>query len=294
MDIQAVGGGAVTNGQLKYSILDPTGNITALVESPVVLNEQPAAAAALMQVHPEVEQVGFVRFSDDAGAAADADLRMAGGEFCGNASICAAALFLLKKGLDSDGSPVPVHLQVSGAAQTVEVLISREPDGSFSAAVTYPPILGIFPHRLDFAERSERLPVICLQGISHIIIRPGSCFWALRDDPAAAEAALRNWCALLSADCLGLMFLETDEAPYRLTPFVYVPGSGTFFRENSCASGSAAAAVLLASESGRPVMLTLREPGGCLKAECDPSSGKILLCGQTRLTGSFTMELPAL
>ena len=275
-----------TNVQLKYEIWDPTGNITALVESPVPPAERPAAASVLMQAHPEVEQVGFVCFPEEAGSPVDAELCMAGGEFCGNASICTAAMFLLKKGIGC-GTSVPVRLRVSGAEQAVEVTIRRDADGSFSACVIYPPLLGVTAQQLFFGGRSETLRAVCLQGITHIIIRPDSCFWSLREDPAGAEAALRDWCPLLGADCLGLMFLETEDAAYRLTPFVFVPGSGTFFRENSCASGSAAAAVLLASESGQPVTLTLLEPGGCLEAGCDPSSGKILLYGMTRLLGSY-------
>ena len=45
--------------EICYSILDPTGNITALVESPVERTRYQAAAAAIMHLHPEVEQVGF-------------------------------------------------------------------------------------------------------------------------------------------------------------------------------------------------------------------------------------------
>ncbi|MBO5556880.1 MAG: hypothetical protein J5927_06815, partial [Oscillospiraceae bacterium] len=75
---------------LQYTILDPTGNITALVESPVAVARQSAVAADLMARHPTVEQVGFVRFAPAAGEkdAVQAALRMAGGEFCGNASMC--------------------------------------------------------------------------------------------------------------------------------------------------------------------------------------------------------------
>ena len=51
-----------------------------------------------MRRHPEVEQVGFVRFSDDPGDPVRAGLRMAGGEFCGNASCCAAVLWFLDHG----------------------------------------------------------------------------------------------------------------------------------------------------------------------------------------------------
>ena len=37
---------------VRYSILDPTGNITALVESPVEPERQPELAAELMRRHP--------------------------------------------------------------------------------------------------------------------------------------------------------------------------------------------------------------------------------------------------
>ena len=35
---------------LRYSILDPTGNITAIVESPVEIASQPSVAGAIMRV----------------------------------------------------------------------------------------------------------------------------------------------------------------------------------------------------------------------------------------------------
>ena len=87
---------SVSGGPLRYCILDPTGNITALAESPVAHGDQPAAAEAIMRRHPEVEQVGFVRFGADAAGGLAGELRMAGGEFCGNASMSAAALFLMR------------------------------------------------------------------------------------------------------------------------------------------------------------------------------------------------------
>ena len=49
---------------MRYSILDPTGNITALVESPVDPAAQPEAAREIMRLHPEVEQVGFLRIPE--------------------------------------------------------------------------------------------------------------------------------------------------------------------------------------------------------------------------------------
>ena len=39
--------------QLKYSLLDPTGNITLLVETPVPIEDQPAVALELMKLQAE-------------------------------------------------------------------------------------------------------------------------------------------------------------------------------------------------------------------------------------------------
>ena len=77
------------------------------------------------------------------------------------------------------------------------------------------------------------------------------------------------------------MFL--DAARSRLTPLVYIPGSGTVFWENSCASGSSAAGMYLAARTGAPVGLTLAEPGGSLRVSSDPGGGETWLYGRVRL-----------
>ena len=87
------------NKQIRYRILDPNGNITVLVESAVPVEKQPSSAEWIMQQHPEVEQVGFVRFLDITpdSDGIHAELRMTGGEFCGNASLSTAALYLYRQ-----------------------------------------------------------------------------------------------------------------------------------------------------------------------------------------------------
>ena len=85
---------------LKYYIFDPTGNITALVESGVAAADQSAVASRIMERHPDVEQVGFITYADDAAAAdVPVSLRMAGGEFCGNATMCTAALYMIRENM---------------------------------------------------------------------------------------------------------------------------------------------------------------------------------------------------
>ncbi|MEE3312421.1 MAG: diaminopimelate epimerase, partial [Acutalibacteraceae bacterium] len=79
--------------EVTYSLFDPTGNITLLVETPISAAERVAVASKLMELEPKAEQVGFVSQDD-----ADVDIRldMAGGEFCGNATMSAAALAVMR------------------------------------------------------------------------------------------------------------------------------------------------------------------------------------------------------
>ena len=306
-------------GKISYSIFDPTGNITALVESRVDAAGQPSVAADIMDLHPEVEQVGFVEFADGSGAGdgVPVRLRMAGGEFCGNATMSAAALYAIRTGLQ-EGT---VLCRVSGAASPLEVSLRQQAGGTFGAAVRIPPALetGILvtSARPDLSTGNEayttgadnetrtaaadkeaeaagamlELPVVKLEGISHIIAEPDSGIFELKDESATAEALIRKLCLELGADCLGIMFLgEGAEDPdggrsarRTLTPLVYVPGADTIFWENSCASGSAAAGMYLAAKAGAPVDVTFDEPAGSLRVESDPETGVTVLHGSARL-----------
>ena len=210
--------------EICYSILDPTGNITALVESPVERAQYQTAAAVIMRLHPEVEQVGFLLPIGMDGLPA---LQMAGGEFCGNATMCAAALLRLR-GLSGDR----VSLHVSGAAQPLEVCLHQTGDGAFSAELQMPQAREITEREFAFENLRGTLPLVCMEGISHIVIESGSAFFKLRDNRPQAEQAVRSFCAKLGADGLGLLFLEGEGSERRMTPLVYIPGSDTIFWED--------------------------------------------------------------
>ena len=263
-----------------YSIWDPTGNITALVESPVEIAEQPAAAARIMEAHGEVEQVGFVRFFSDA-AHPQAELRMAGGEFCGNASMCTAALCRLQ----GKTAQETIDLRVSGALGPVQVTLHEEGDAAFRAGIRMPYPKEIRRDTFVFEELKGELQLVRMDGISHLIARGSSPLYGLKDDPVKAGRAIKAWCGLLGADGLGLMFLDAShyDDTFIMPPLVYVPGSGTLFYEHSCASGSAAAGAYLSAERGRPVRVLLHEPGGDLLVTADHGACSIHLHGHVRL-----------
>ena len=68
---------------IKYYLLNPAGNITIIVKTPVKENDRSFVADLLMKSEPRAEQVGFLE---------ENILNMAGGEFCGNATRCASFL----------------------------------------------------------------------------------------------------------------------------------------------------------------------------------------------------------
>ena len=251
--------------KLHYYLLDPTKNMTILVETPVPAESQPFVASALLRAEPAAEQVGFV---SPGAEDCDTALRMAGGEFCGNATMSAAALFCMKNGIS--GKTVRVRASGAEAPVTVEV---RAAGNGYACTVDMPR-----PKRIT---QSFGCPLVEFDGISHMIVTEPM-------ERAAAEAAVKARCTALGADGLGLMLL--DEAAETLTPLVYIPCGDTLYWEHSCASGSAAVGAYLAARRSGEIDLALREPGGILRVKAAPD-GPIFLGGTVILTKETVLNI---
>lgn len=246
------------SAHIRYTLADPTGNITALVETPVPVSGQPAAAAKLMEAEPTAEQVGFLTES----GTADVALRMAGGEFCANATMSAAVLCAMRSGLTAG----TVTVQASGTAKLVTVDVAAA-NALWQGVVHMPRPLRAEDVRFS---DGQTCPVVTFDGICHVILE--------NETPErAAEALAKRRCAQLGAPALGLMFW--DSAQGLLTPLVYVPKADTLFWENSCGSGTAAVGAWAAKTSGQPVRLAVRQPGGTLEIAASPD-------GALRLRGT--------
>ena len=264
---------------MKYTIWDPTGNITALVESNIDKERQLSVAAAIMARHPRVEQVGFVEFKEDN---LPVHLHMAGGEFCGNAAMSAAALYLMRTEQPS-GMTHSVRISVSGALSPLEVILTEKDNKMYSASLQTPWTASVDYRQFCFQSQNGLLPVVDLGGISQIIIEPDSVFYEMLNNRSDAESAVRQWCSALSAPCLGLMFLNNKDDVCDMTPLVYVPGTGTMFWENSCASGSTAVCMYYAVKTDADVKLVLKQPGGVLCVQCQGPGEPVVLKGTTSL-----------
>ena len=260
--------------KLEYIVADPTGNITLLVTTPPE-GERARAAAYLMEREPAAEQAGFLSLADGG-----ARLEMAGGEFCGNASLAAAAVYAQEKGLRA-GERLTLPVRVSGTPRPVTASIEALGGGSFSGTVDMPPPVSARMHTFTLGGAEYSLPLVSFPGIAHVIAGGGM-------PRETAETAARKWCAELSAPALGLMLL--DEKEKRMRPLVYVPGADTMFWESSCASGTAAVGAWLSARDGAPRSLGLAGPGGVLTIEADFAEKVLRLGGHVRLGGRKTVE----
>ena len=256
--------------KIDYYVLDPTGNTTILVDTPVLPGSMPFIAGRLMEQEPHSEQVGFLSAGPDGSFA----LRMAGGEFCGNASMCAAVLAAAKTGITN----YTVDLNVSGASAPVSVRVEKQPGESWTGSVIMPQ-----PDSFETVDLPEAggHPVVCFSGISHVILEKDM-------EKGKAEALARNWCAFLKADALGLLFLNREAG--RLTPLVYVPAVDTLCWENSCASGTAAAGVYLSSVLKSPLCISFAQPGGSLMIDVSPE-GVLTLTGAVKVLRQSSLTL---
>lgn len=259
--------------EYTYSLLDPTGNITVLVRTPVPVSEQPRLAEAIMAAEPTAQQTGFVG-TDKSGSPT---LRMAGGEFCGNASLSAAALFCMQHNLPvGETKALPLH--VPGVDLIVPVTVTRLGKESFRGTVKMPTPCRVEPCTLQGRSRAYEGTLVTMSGISHFVTREPM-------EREEAEANIKNWCQQRQADGFGIMLFE--ESSLNVTPLVYVPVPETMFWESSCASGSTAVAAALAAKRPFPFSVTLHEPGGDLTVAVN-AEGEFHLTGQVRLIKQST------
>ena len=246
---------------MKAHLYDPTGNKTILVETPVPERERKSVAERLMALEPSAEQLGFLNLG---GEDCDMALQMAGGEFCGNATMSAAAHFARQHRLTEGW----VTVKVSGADRPLRVHIRQQgTDGTYVGSVYMPLPLGIEQVELG----GYSLPLVRLPGISHLISDG-----ILSREEAAGH--IRDWCRTLGCDCLGVMLYERERE--RLTPLVYVPAVDTLFWENSCASGTAAMGAWKQHRQGGAVCGDFTEPAGILHVEADGET--LMLRGTVR------------
>ena len=248
----------------KYVILDPSGNLTALVTEWGGPAEEKEITARLMR---ESEQVAYLEPPTLPGSLGR--IRLMGGEFCGNAAMAAAG-WLARESL-RPGERLTVPIEMSGARGILRCEILGLRDG-FEGSVGMPGVLSI----LKTEKHGEHLTEVRMEGITHLIRESAAPL-----EKSRAEALLRELAAERTEEAIGLMDLNPETNHMR--PLVYVRGSGTMVWETACGSGSAAVGAARAAASGNGAAeIPVAQPGGIIRASAEVRDGRIT---SLRITG---------
>lgn len=234
--------------QVRY--LNPAGNITAVVLSPVSPELRPVLSRAIM-AQGRAEQVGFAAQPRLGG---DCRIEMMGGEFCGNAVRSYGYLQALATPMET------LRVEISGATAPVPVRV----DAAAGTAFADMPL----PLGVDWIPlRGTKYPLIQCQGIGHLLALDQ------KPDPTFLEEA-RPILNELEQEAWGIMFLSGQQ----LTPAVYVRSTDSLVWESSCGSGSVAAAWYLAGEDTAQNRFEFQEPGGEIAVTVSRENGAIVGC----------------
>lgn len=243
--------------KLEYRLADPTKNITLLVISPCAPQSCTGIAAELMAREPTAEQLGFLSAGE---GGADINLRMSGGEFCGNATMSAGAYVCMTRGLDR----LDCRVSVYGTTAPVKVGVIKIGSG-YSCKVEMPRPTEMRRQSFYVDGEAREFDIVCFSGITHIIS-------AGNLTRAQAEDNIRAWCRELGCEALGIMLVDLDRRS--IEPLVYVAGIDSLFWESSCASGTTAVGMYLAQAGENHACFS--EPGGELRFELLPDGTPVL------------------
>ena len=255
---------------LTFSKWSPGGNTTLLFPDS---GQRPAEQARLaaLALDPAMlggEQAGFVHL-------AQGKLRMAGGEFCVNASRAVGALLAytaqsanpdqavlegLATGLTQAacaGAPAQCperldEIQVSGWHSPVRLRTrGTAPLWQVEALLRLP--------ACSITTVEEGAQLVRLPGISHLLL--GGPAHPLPDDYYAVAAQLRQRHNLENEPATGVIWWRECQGQLDMLPLVYVRDADTTFLENACGSGALALALRLA-RSGTRRTFSIMQPGG--------------------------------
>lgn len=253
---------------LTFSKWSPGGNTTLLFPD---VGQRPAEQARLAGLALDSailggEQAGFVNLPQG-------KLRMAGGEFCVNATRAVGALLAYTaQSANPDQAPLegfaPGGAPAAGcgsdqAERIDEVLVSG----------WHSPVRlrtrGCAP--LWQVEALLRLPLCSIATVgqgAHLVRLPGICHLLLGgpvhhlpEDCYAAAAQMREQHNLEAEPAAGVIWWRERQGQLEMLPLVHVRDAGTTFIENACGSGALALALCL-SRTGTRRMFSIMQPGG--------------------------------
>lgn len=217
--------------EVKYKIYNPSGNITALViGDKYTFEERKAINDIIMKNEPEVEQVGFL-------SKEKRKLTMAGGEFCGNATRC-AALYYLKR---ENNIKLEISEQkINAGIEEVNSVWCEIPIKNYKAS-----------------KLKENVYKVELKGITILVVNKIKQNENLKEK--ARELMIKY---NIDDDAVGVMFTDKKENYIKIFPVVWVKKIDTLFLEHSCGSGTIAVTMVETLKRQKNSRYMVLQPSG--------------------------------
>jgi len=253
--------------EYQFQIFSPGGNDTALVFG---LDYDKATRRKIdhdiRRNYEVVEQVGLVGKTDGSH-----HLDMAGGEFCGNATRCAAWYFLNNTIGDLD-------INVSGVAEPLKAGV-KQADTAWTTMPVGSDLDSVSVTEDDFY-------LVTLEGIVHLVIPSDKSEQFLSVAHSANSfcnelkeiaKGLMDKHSLTKHPACGVMFLEDTEDGLLMHPCVLVTGvESSMYYETACGSGSIATAMVSAYMNKDSVSMSIIQPSKhTIIAAIEVTGGKI-------------------
>lgn len=230
--------------QIGYYIYSPCGNDTALVEGTSFSDkEKKLINDEIMKIDKNIEQVGFVEKDGDY------QLIMAGGEFCGNATRCAAYYYL-------KGHKGKIEIMVSGAKNLIKAGI-KDAENIWAQ-------VPICSGQGVVMQLKQGVYKVKMEGITHVIVEE----YLAKEYLTKPENLKLNAMSVIQGfdihetEALGVIFLEKVNDALKIHPIVWVKSIDTMFYESACGSGSVAVALLKSFQKKSSKLLEIWQPSG--------------------------------
>ncbi len=182
-------------------------------------------------------------------------LEMAGGEFCGNATLSAAA-YAVFKGLFGKGH---FNIDVSGAAEPIECEAKKVSPYHYNASCTMPRAKRTQGLELSLGDITLKGRIIIFDGIGHFV-------FPIQEDFTKYEETLTKLKQIIDIDAIGIIpYRSLDKDAYYIRPFVHVKKTDTDVFERGCGSGSLALGIYLKEVKKLSGNIRVLQPGGVIE-----------------------------
>ncbi len=209
------------------------------------------ARAAMSYEYLNAEQVGFITRPEDKGSVIR--LEMAGGEFCGNASLAAAA-YAVYKGISDKTN---FNIEVSGADYPLECNVKAVSPFIYNAECEMPKPISVEKHTVNIEDHNLTGSLVNFDGISHYV------FDKWQEDKLKLDMVLEAVLSSVEAKAVGVIpYKKLDRDRYEIMPYVWVRETGSRVFERGCGSGSMALGIHLKGQVEGE--LNIVQPGGII------------------------------